>query len=396
VTGRATRQGFAQLFQDEERFWIAAAFLLCALALMKGLRAPNLWAATQAQISYQFGFAKRGLFGEWFARPLHLEIYRRFAAFSSIALAGLMTSLVWFVRWTGMAARISPIGIAVFASSYAITYLGNMIGYFDIILAALTIAVICVRRPLLRYALALPAIALGLLMHELFLLVFFPAMLVPFLLDAAQESDAGRARWMAIANNGLILVAVAITCAIALHPSLSAQQVLAERLAIAQRADFPLRGDFFDVLTRSTVDNVRIMIAYAHVQAWWIDLISSAVAVAPAIAFFLWLTRRILGDVGIPQIKQIYPTLVLASLAPLSMNLLGWDVGRWFALAQLTTFLVFGAVCLYTHGQRLSLSPAVQRMAIAIVALNLVSGEALLDGVSIRAYPYLSSFRHPF
>jgi hypothetical protein len=35
-------------------------------------------------------------------------------------------------------------------------------------------------------------------------------------------------------------------------------------------------------------------------------------------------------------------------------------------------------------------------MAIAIVALNLVSGEALLDGVSIRAYPYLSSFRHPF
>jgi len=66
------------------------------MAVLKGLRRPSMWAATQAQLDYSHGFIKRGLLGAVYG-PLGGDHYGRlswiFAAELGVflLLLGLLT-----------------------------------------------------------------------------------------------------------------------------------------------------------------------------------------------------------------------------------------------------------------------------------------------------------------
>ena len=92
--------------------------VLATISVAKAIRLPTYKAATQAQVDYSFGLIKRGMFGACFARPLHLEIYSRFAIFSW-ALLGLAVVLLLVFTWCSGAPwrLLSPEIVALFFSS---------------------------------------------------------------------------------------------------------------------------------------------------------------------------------------------------------------------------------------------------------------------------------------
>ena len=51
----------APLKTDEGRAWLLPTVVMAAVALLKGARMPNTWAATAALIDYRHGLIKRGL-----------------------------------------------------------------------------------------------------------------------------------------------------------------------------------------------------------------------------------------------------------------------------------------------------------------------------------------------
>lgn len=388
-------QRISAFLADDRSYWWLAAAVFGVVAFFKGFRLPNSWAATQAQFGYDHGFAKRALFGALLTRPLHLWIYGRFAFVATALLLALMAALVLFTRRSGARDRVTPgAAAAVFFSSYTITFLAYMNGMFDIPEALLCLLLLCLRNPLVRLIAGLPVVALALLTHEMFLLVYAPVLLLSFVLNAATETESRRARLALLYGALLAIFAGIATLVIAKQPSFTVAQVLAYQQEIQQRADFPLQTTFYLVLARSTADNLRLMATFVSKPSWWTDILGGLVTVLPMMLFLLALVRRMLRQATLQGRRWVFPACLAASCAPLSMNLVGFDVGRWWALSGLTTFLVFCLVCGYVPGPGIRLGTAALRIAMMIVALNMACGDGLIDpGSTIQAFPYTTEIK---
>ncbi len=281
--------GRLRLFQDEKASWTLTAFVLGFVSLMKGLQAPSYWAATQGQVDYSLGFVKRGLFGAALGRPLELWHYGRFAVVSFALLGTLMLLYVAFVRKSGLYAQpAGRVTIAIFAASYVATFFSSLNGYLDIPLACLTLAVLLVRDLRLRVALTMPVLCVALLVHEMFLFVFLPVILLSFLLQGARE----RKRFAYVSMGAILVVSLAITCAVALRAPMGAVKAKALEQMIQSRVDFVPQQEVFDVLVRSAKDNAVMMLGHMAEFQWWAKQIICAVAFGPTTFVLLYVIRR--------------------------------------------------------------------------------------------------------
>jgi len=179
----------------DRQFWKWTALGLGAIAIGKGIREPNSWSYTQAQLNYSVGMMRRGLFGAALGGPLGLERYAHFAVFSTLLLLVLFIVLGLFVYRARLAERTPPGElIAVYASSYSVSYLAHLNGYLDIPLALLCIAPLFLRSTAWRLAAATVATTLGILIHEQFFFAFVPLLMTSLLFGAATGETAAQRR----------------------------------------------------------------------------------------------------------------------------------------------------------------------------------------------------------
>ncbi len=228
---------------DDSRFWRWMAVGMGVLAVCKGIRQPNLWSFTQAQFDYSNGFMRRGLFGFVLARPLGLGRYEHFAVLSTELLLVLFAALVLLARTAKLAEWTAPGELlAVYASSYSVTYLAHLNGYLDIPLALLCVAQLFVRSTVWRLAAAVVCAILGILIHEQFLFCFLPVLAVSVLFGAAVEGQRSQQRLAWFGGVALIAMGLAMMWFLGRHGSISETQASRLSRSIAQRADRPLVG----------------------------------------------------------------------------------------------------------------------------------------------------------
>jgi hypothetical protein len=386
-----------RLFLDRERFWAVAAVVFTLIALRKGFHKPIAWAATQAQVDYSHGFVKRGLFGATVTRALGLQHYHRFALVSTLLLLGMLGLLAVFGKRSGMVERCgSAMPLAVFGASYTVTFLGNLNGYMDIPLAMLTVLLLMVKSVWRRALLAVPVVIAAILIHEIFLLVLLPVILLSFVLQGLYAATAGERRWAVAGAVGVALLAVGVTVVTASRASTTAQTAEAMRDEVSKRVDFKVDAKFFAVFTRSAKDNVKIMEGISKDHDWRKAQVGSVVVLLPLAGLLLVMVYRLLvlreakegrlGAVG----GVALVACVVATLMPISMNALGWDVGRWYALAGLAGFLVFGCVCEHVAGPELDGREGFDRAAMVAIALSLAAGGFLIES-SNKLYPFIGT-----
>ncbi len=377
----------SEWFENDSNFWKLFTCLLAVLAALKGVRRPGLWALTHAELDYSFGFVKRGLLGAIY-HSIHLWHWRQLAVFFAIETAALLFLITVMTLRSGLLSQRGGWFIAaVFASSYCVTFLVHLIGYTDIPLAALTVALLLIRDSRLRFLSALPVIPVAILIHENFLLLFMPVVAFSFFLDGAAEStEVRRKAW----TRGLILGALAVVMAVvtSLKPSLNLDQVRLMQAGMTSRVDFPLRSDVFDVLTFSLRHNLSLMWRmYAHSYWWWAEQLFSLCVFGPVLFLLIRRCFRTLDSADRPA-TFIRAAVLIATFAPLGMHLLGWDQVRWNTLCVLDGYL-----CLLLINMRFKLanpgvSNAEKNFAILVIALNLASGYGLTDFITIKSYPF--------
>ena len=143
-----TTAGVRNWFASESDFYRLLLIAGGVIAVLKGLHMPYSWPATQAQIDYRYGFLRRGLFGEA-CRQLHLPIWRYgvFSAVSFLLLAGFFLLLGWCVRRSGLDRAGLGAFSALIAGSFCVSLLVNLVGFYDIVMAMLVLAVLLVKRP---------------------------------------------------------------------------------------------------------------------------------------------------------------------------------------------------------------------------------------------------------
>jgi hypothetical protein len=379
---------------DDSRFWLIITIALGGVAFVKGLRRPNLWTATQTQFDYRFGFIRRGLFGQvlsWLDIPAN-----HYAVFAIVAYLLLIVLTMVLIRWVWMSRVFQTIdrgtAVALFFTSYAMTYLANMVGYTDILLMAMAVIVIGIRHHGTRLAAVILAGAVGVLIHESYLIMFLPLTLLPSILTASPREQM--ARRSAIIAAAALIVAI-ITIIIALRPSMT--PALRDRLQqdVQSRVDFPPRPDCFEVLLHSTRSNVLFM---AHVMSgskWWVNQIYALLVFLPAAAMLTWLSLRAIAMCY----RGPYPALVrlcvlAAGCSPALMQFLGWDLYRWYALVVIDSFLVLAVIsryCLIPASSAIELSRPTRNLIVLIIALNLVTGNVgTFDGT--EPFPFMGHF----
>lgn len=333
-------------FPDRElrRRWLYAALLCGVISVAKGLRSPNLWSATQAQINCQYGFVKRCLFGQtWHWLGIPVQHYAVFLLISAALFAGFIASLIMFIRNSKLAeTQLGAAVVAVFSSSFALSYVTNLIGYLDIPLAILALAAAGASKRVRAPAIGGAALV-GVLIHEDYLFVFLPVTLLPLILPAlVNPNSPRRAAWPLTQASLIALGAVVLVIQLALAKPMSAAALAALRQHIAVSTDFPVREDFFQVFARSLRDNLRIMSGYARQRFWWDHQVLGVLAFFPTIAFMAPLAWKTLKTVGGLQRTCLLVVVSGAVLSPLLMNVLGWDIYRWQALVVINAFIAIG------------------------------------------------------
>jgi len=377
------------------RFWKAAALFLLCLAFGKGIRVPGPWALTQAQIGYSSGFIRRGLFGATFDHLLglnHAAHFTLFATFLLLLLLGLLTTLA--LR-SGIAERVGHGEIlALAAASYSVAYLAHIVGYLDIPLLLLTILPFFLRSAAARIASACVFTVAGLLIHEQYLFAFVPLVLFSIVLSAFEsDSPSTRSRILTGAAVLLLLALLATFCVVHFGAA-SASQSAQIHSRIAASVDFPLDEDFFHVFAATLGSNLSIMAALWHKPSFYLGHIQSALLFLPTTTLFCIATWFVLQQreraarARGPNLR-LFLAAMAATLAPLTLNLIGYDKNRWANLTCINAFLVLVLVCRFTRGPRVVLPRYFLPAAILVMMLSMASGGGLMDNREIRPFPFV-------
>jgi hypothetical protein len=312
---------------DNRKLFLAAVAWTVAVTTARAVRLPNDFSTAHWLIDYRFGPLKRGVVGSlvWLGSAVTgRDPSAALIDGLSLALAAVTTLVFVYVisrlvldagRCTG-----AVVALAAACSPWMVMH-AHLAGYFDGLIAALTVA--AVHLALRGRAMAGAAVmALAMLVHEATLLVTLPA----FLLAARR---GGASPWSAAVPPVAAFAALSLTQTLLpldrLIPSLQA------RLTAADVVDPELARLAAEWLTQSFQPNFA-----QNADGIWERAIHSwvPIMVAPSVLVLAWLAvRRIAGRTD--------RLLVLAACAaPQIVHLFAWDASRiwtWSGLAALLT-----------------------------------------------------------
>jgi hypothetical protein len=392
LSGLASR--LSDVFRDERCFYRLLLAAGGVIAVLKGLRLPYIWAATQAQIDYRSGYLRRGLFGE-VCRRLHIPTWH-YSVFCAVAF-GLLAGFFWLlarsVRRSGLDAAGLGAFTALLASSFCITMLTNLVGYYDILMALLVLGVMQFKSPRVQVIAALVAGIVGVMVHELYAIAYLPVSLAGVVYALTGEERRQKMLWVGLA------AALVIPWTMVLVPMGHAKMVPADiaqlAAAIRARVDFPSHdGVIFEIFAYSSSGALHRMLGYMHAGTYWVLEGFGLLAFLPTTLFFLGLAWRIASA----RRRALRWYFVLCTLTPLLLNLVAYDRFRWFAMMELNAALCAIAACwsnsrLQSTRADTSAQPvfgvAWRRAAIFLLAINLATDIGLFQG-DARHFPFQS------
>jgi hypothetical protein len=349
-----------------------------AITMARAVRFPNDFAEAHWLLDYRFGFIKRGLAGSVLACLSWAGLMRQTA--DTVALLSFAVFALLAIAFLAMTARLldtdgwpgaSFAAAAVFATSPFVVMTGHFMGYMDhlMLLAAFGAAWLALRGR------AWPAgivAALGVLVHESFLLVGFPLLLL--------AADLSRRTLRARASRFLPCL---LPAALAASEAMLLDTATLRRQLVAHLTAFPFAGGGINVLlpewlTTSALENLRTQ---AHSFGSRMSHERLPRLVLPTAAFLL-----VFIGVSAPRGERIRRTLLaaLATSAPLLMHAMAWDTARIWTQPIV---VAFGCAWLFSGSASAGLARHqgwLVALAVPVVLANVVGRLPLMDGETER------------
>jgi hypothetical protein len=348
------------------------------ITMARAVRYPNDFAEAHWLLDYRFGFIKRGLAGSaltlftWtgLARPTADTVAAlSFAVFGLLAIA-LLAMTARLLNTDGPHST-SFAAAAVFATSPFVVMTAHFMGYMDhlVLLAAFGAAWLALRGR------AWPAgviAALGVLVHESFLLVGFPLVLLASHLGPARPRGPAR-RILPFLLPLAAAGALGMAEVLVLDPATLRQQLVA-RLTAFPFIERDINMFLPEWLTTSALSNLR---SQAH--AFWRHLadVNLLRLMLPPAAFII-LVASASAPAGARARRAIMATA--AASAPLLMHAMAWDTARIWTY---TTVVAFGCAWLFSASN--AIEPVRDQrwllaLAVPILLANILGRSPLMDG----------------
>lgn len=151
----------------------------------------------------------------------------------------------------------------------------------------------------------------------------------------------------------------------------------------------PLRPDALDVLGRSSFANAKLMgFLWASGLNWYLEYFRSLLVTWPLAVTFIVFTLKALHRNGYGATWKLLA--VLASISPLALLAVAYDVHRFNAMMVMTAFLV---LCLCATGlprevRPVSLAASVPLWCAFLLFLNGASTIFLFESYQVRSFPF--------
>jgi len=390
--------------------WVLGAVVL--ISILKGFRLPNLWAATQFAIHYGEGFVRRGLIGE-IARHLGGPEIFHYYHFVVVALSCLLVTLA-ITGWLMLRAigrdreDVSyKLAMLVACASPGAAFFVHEVGYLDCYGFLAVIVVIALARGVRITGLLFAfvwMVGLGLcFVHEVLAVMFGPTLFFVMLCAIVarwRRWPLGPWQLVALFGTALLIFAswVALSGWIGTHGTATPEKMA--RLARELRAavDFPLRPDVLEAETRSSMRNLTRLMPWYWGMIWKLEPlppIKSWLAIFPSLSFLLLYGQLAIRELRLNPLASLLLGLGFAGavLAPLTLNLVGWDWNRWNAMALLSaTSSLLALRWLLPNPGRSRLRPFVLGYGGIALALSLASDNVLFDLFQVQFYPFEKQF----
>jgi hypothetical protein len=179
--------------ESQKKTWLAVAVFILLVSILRGIRIPSVWGYTHFLFNYDAGFTKRSIIGEIYKHiDNYTHPYGAYIAFSTLIFSLNIACIIQAMKKLIGSCQDNLIACSIlFASSLAITYLAHTVGYYDHVGFLAAFLIINISSRPLKFLLAIPLIVFCLLVHEGFLLIFFPSIFLSLIL-----ASVGNKKWM--------------------------------------------------------------------------------------------------------------------------------------------------------------------------------------------------------
>jgi len=352
------------------------------ITMARAVRYPNDFAEAHWLLDYRFGFIKRGLAGSVLECLSWTGLVRQTA--DTIAVLSFTALALLAIALLAVSARLlrtdgrpgaSFAAAAVFATSPFVVMTAHFMGYMDhlVVLASFGAAWLALRGR------AWPAgiiAALGVLVHESFLLIGWPLVLVAASLNRTVTRGPA-ARVLPFMLPLAAAAALGVSETWLLDPATVRQQL------VARLTSFPFIERDINIflpewLTTGALANLR---SQAHAFGRHMSDVNLLRLMLPTTAFIVAFT-----GVSAPAGERIRRTLLtaLAASAPLLMHAVAWDTARIWTY---TVVVAFGCAWLFCASN--PIEPARERrwmlaLAVPVLLANTLGHSPLMDGETER------------
>jgi hypothetical protein len=419
--GCASNSASTYRFDIPSRLFSVALLTVFLVSVFKGFRLPGSWAVTQLTINYSHGFMRRGLVGELIrhlggAYAFH---YNMLMAVSFLFFFAAVIGTAFMIRRIcrqKMPVLDYQLAALVFAASPAIVLFANIIGYMDILGYALTVPFIVfaarqcpgrdaiyLRRFGIFYIASLYAVVFA-LVHEGFVVMFFPLIVLALLCHGIRQAATHpftRRDWGLFVAYFLLVLGVlcAASVMVSRFGTQPLEKIMATRQAVAASANFELCGGVYGTLVRNPKENLfSLMPPYLEKPSHLLAILRSFVQMAPGFFFLLCFGVSLIARLDRSTIIMkvvLVMAFVGASILPLSLNFVGWDIPRWNALAVLSSFggvsilsLFFSSPQCAMLSQTPNRSALWSMLAVVAIVLGIAGRTTMFDGEPVSYYPF--------
>jgi hypothetical protein len=320
--------------QQDKQFQLLrlASFVSFLFALVNHLLPPKAFSATQLMFDYEFGMTRRGLAGEILNlfTGSSVSISEIYTAAAVLTLFGAGAFYLFLSRQ--MPQQVSAYLVLILAlNSFAFSsFVGNS-GYLDAALLAMTVLALLsdgatTRGLLLRLGLCV----LGALFHENMLPYF--TVLIGLDLWLARR---GTRFALGVALTPVLAALLAVVF-LTVFGSFTAMEAGRYAVYLQTKADFGLDPTSTEVASRGIAQNFALMAELHGTTKYWAWVLFDGVPLLGMSLWLIWLALRLLGN------ADFLTRLILAGavMAPLSLNIIAFDVVRFGAASVLTGFMV--------------------------------------------------------
>ncbi|MCA8868121.1 MAG: hypothetical protein KDA67_05685 [Rhodobacteraceae bacterium] len=367
-----------------------AAGLSLLLALVNHLLPPKPFAMTQLLFDYQFGPVRRGMVGEILNLFTGDEVSRGevYLAAAVITLAGafgfylLLKRLMPLELVGGWLLLILSLNSFAFAS-----FVGNT-GYLDgLLLALVALALASDGARVFGLMLRLVIAGLGVMVHENMLPYFTILIGFDLWLTGQRAGWSGARAFLAALAPAFVALAVLVV----LTGAAAVQSGDAAAFAgyLEGKAAFWLDPTSTDVAGRSIGSNFALMAELRGTTKYRAWLLFDGLPLALMSLWLYWLAMRLM-----PKDEPWFTRLLLAGvlLAPISLNVIAFDVVRFGVASVLSGFLAIGLLIRHRPWARERLQAVLtwpHFLVVLVLNVNIFTIQINIGAFHVSQFPWI-------